>query len=95
MHQSSQVIQYTMTSGLVAELADAQHLKCCVRKGMRVRFPPGPQANVFRGVAQMARALALGARGRTFKSCRPDKLHILDRIDSASLSPYVYHPSWR
>ncbi len=26
----------------------------------------------FRGVAQLARALALGARSRRFKSCHPD-----------------------
>ncbi len=36
-------------------------------------FPQVGYNTHIRGVAQMARALALGARGRMFESCRPDK----------------------
>lgn len=32
---------------------------------------------LLRGVVQMARTLAWGARGRTFKSCHPDHTFLL------------------
>ena len=56
----------------MAELVYARHLKCRPIYGMRVRLPLDPQYFVKRGVAQLARALRLGRRGRPFESDRPD-----------------------
>lgn len=51
-------------------------LKSDDRKVVWVRVPPGPQrrgvCRAVRGVAQLARALLLGSRGRRFKSFHPD-----------------------
>ena len=39
------------------------------------RVADGVDSRVSRGVAQPGRVLALGARCRTFESCRPDHFH--------------------
>ena len=39
----------------------------------------------FRGVAQLARALALGARSRRFKSCHPDQLKLFSNSEAVCL----------
>jgi len=41
-------------------------------RGSRLKRQPDPQ-NKYRGVAQLASALAWGARGRLFESDHPDK----------------------
>lgn len=60
-------------------MVDARDLKSLSRKGVWVRVPPSaqwracpPKLFIARGIAQMARARALGARGRRFESCFPD-----------------------
>lgn len=54
----------------VAELVDAHGSEPCSFIGVRVQFPP--LAPSSRGVVQLARMRASGARGRQFESAHPD-----------------------
>ena len=55
----------------MAKLVDAQDLKSCFRKEMRVRFPPA--ARFFGAWPSWFKAPALGAGDPEFESRRPDK----------------------
>lgn len=75
------MIQLHPCFAAVVKLAYTRDLKSLARKGVRVRPPPAAHV---RGVAQMARAPALGAGGPQFESGHPDTFYTNSRIEKLS-----------
>ncbi len=51
--------------GLVVKLADTQHLKCCDRKIVRVRPPPGPHFGSLRSLSARVMIIQMLFGGRS------------------------------